>query len=699
MKKKAAAFALLMLFGISFLLMPLSIVTGQLGVNIYLVNPEEEGVAGETVNLQGTIDTADGRYQIWFDETLAITSYSEGYYVNSNFTIPALSEGDHVITLRDVTTNRNATYDFRLKLAYYIEANVPSSPVQLQEGDDVVLNVTIAGVQPSTTNHANVTVVLPKPLSTTFSRIVELVAPVEETVATALVTYPDTSFKPVGSLTNFTGSYKIYFNETESLAENEFFVGFTDSSYYHRNEIVTIRAIGYQPEENATITIKYAESGTSVYSEIVTASSEGIFESAWAVPFDGLIVDYNITITSDSTDKLVPDSQLFSIPGYTVIVQTFNLAGEAVSEISVEALDQATDEIYTSTSDYQGTAILKLEVGNHLLSGFWNGVKVGELNVSITDSTSFDLSCRLTNVEITVQNENGNLMPFVELDITYQYFTTKENSLEVGSTSGETNLSGTYILNSVLPGISYDINASLYDMVFNANNKTVISVPIQPTSKVVILCPSQSLTLKITDYNTDAIPDARIELVEITNGLFNSAITDIAGTATVEVTFGKYRLRVYKDEILLNSTSIEVFRDIQHEIPCSLFNIQVAVAVIDYFSQPIPDMNIVLHRLGIDPWSSSSKADGVATFSNVIGGDMQIIIYPDGAENNYEAFNVYIPESKDIEIKLNKYILVGPFLVESSALATFVIIFIAILLFVSIEVYRRKVAITANNKH
>lgn len=699
MKKKAAAFALLMLFGISFLLMPLSIVTGQLGVNIYLVNPEEEGVAGETVNLQGTIDTTNGRFQIWFDETLVITSYSEGYYVNSNFTIPALSEGGHVITLRDVTTNRNATYDFRLKLAYYIEANVPSLPAQLQEGDDVVLNVTIAGVQPSTTHHANVTVVLPQPPSTTFSKIVELVAPSEETVATALVTYPDTSFKPAGSLTNFTGSYKIYFNETESLAENEFFIGFTDSSYYHRNEIVTIRAIGYQPEENATITIKYAESGTSVYSEILTASSEGIFESAWAVPFDALIGDYNITVISDSTDKLVPDSQLFSIPGYTVKVQTFNLAGEAVSAISVEALDQATEEIYTSASDYQGTAILKLEVGNHLLSGFWNGVNVGELNVSITDSTSFDLTCRLTNIEITVQNENGNLMPFVALDITYQYFTTKENSFEVGSTSGETNLSGTYILNSVLPGISYDINASLYDIVFNANNKTVINVPIQPTSRVVILCPSQSLTLRIIDYNTDAIPNARIELVEITNGLFSSTITDILGTSTVEVTFGKYRLRVFKDEILLNSTSIEVFGDIQHEIPCSLFNIQVAVTVVDYFSQPIPDMNIILHRLGIDPWSSSSKADGIATFSNVIGGDMQIIIYPDGAENNYEAFNVYIPESKDIEIKLNKYILVGPFLVESSALATFIIIFVAILLFISIEVYRRKVAITANNKH
>lgn len=698
MKKKAASFVLLIFFSTSLLLMPFSMVTGQLGVNIYLVNPEEEGVAGETVNLQGTIDTADGRYQIWFDEILALTSYSEGYYVNANFTIPALPEGDHVITLRDVATNLNATHDFSLKLAYYIEAEKPSSPAQLQEGIDIILNVTIAGVQPSTTHYANVTVKLPEPISTSFSRIVALVSSSEETVATSLVTYPAALFEPAGSLTNYTGSYKIYYNETESLAENEFFVGFTDLSYYHRSEIVEIRAIGYQPSENATISITYSESETIVYSESVTASNEGVFESSWAVPFDALIGDYNITLTSDSTNKLVPDSQIFSVPGYAVKVQTFNLAGQAVSDISVEALDQATDEINSGSSDYQGIANLKLEVGNHLITGFWNGVNVGELNVSVTGPTSFILTCELTNVEITVQNENGNLMPFVELDITYQYLTTKENMLETGSTSGETDLLGNFILTSVLPGTSYTINASLYNVVFNAGNKSVTNLPVQPASKVIIICPSKTLTLRITDFNSDAISNARIELVEVTNGLFNGGISDAAGTVTVEVTFGKYRLRVYKDEILLNSTSIEVFRDIDREISCSLFNIQVEVMVVDYFAQPIPNMNIVLHRSGLEPWSSTTQTNGEATFSDVIGGDMQIIVYPNGAESNYEAFNVHIQESKEVEIKLNKYILVGPFLVESSALATFIIILVALLLFVSLEVYRRKRTMTSSNK-
>jgi len=88
LKKKAAPITLLILLSVSFLFMPLSVVTGQLGVNIYLVNPDTEGVVGQTVNLQGTIDTTNGRYQIWFDKTLVVSNSSEGYYVNANFTIP-----------------------------------------------------------------------------------------------------------------------------------------------------------------------------------------------------------------------------------------------------------------------------------------------------------------------------------------------------------------------------------------------------------------------------------------------------------------------------------------------------------------------------------------------------------------------------------------------------------------------------------
>lgn len=690
MNDKAASVTLLILLNVSFLFVSLSTVTGQLGVNIYLVNPEESGVVGQAVNLQGTIDTTNGRYQIWFDKTLVVSNTSEGYYVNANFTVPQLPAGDYTITLRDLLENVNATYDFNIKLAYYIEAIVPSQPELLQEGSEVVLNVTISGIQSGTMHQANVTVELPAPLSTSYSRIVELSASSEETVSTAMVTYPASTFQPEGSLTDYTGLYKAYFNETESLADAQFFVGFVDSSQYHRGQSVAIQAIGYQPDENATISIKNAETSADVYSEKVTASNEGIVVSSWTVPSDAVIGNFNITIIPDITAKLIPDSQLISVSGYTVNIRTLNLAGEPVSQIIVEALDEATDTVYSGTTAYDGVANLKLETGNHSLSAFWNGVEVGETNVSITGDNSFDLQCELTNLRVAVKNEDGNLMPFISLTVTYQYTKTTDGTSETGSASGQTDLSGNFILNSVLPGISYNINASFYGVVFNADNKTVPNLPVQAVFEVTIICPSQFLTLKITDYNMEAIPNARAELVEVTSGLFEAAKAEASGTLTVEVTFGKYRLRVYKDDILLNSTVIEVFSDSEQEIRCGLYNIQVSVNVVDYFNQPIPNINVVLRGSGAESWSSTTRSNGAATFDNVIGGDMQAITYPQGGETSYQAVSLRVEEPTTIDVRLAKYVLIGPFLVESSELATFVIILLAILLFVSIEVYRRK---------
>ena len=77
LKKKTVAVTLLILMSVGFLLMPLSLVIGQAGVNIYLVSPEERGVVAQNVNLQGTVNTKNGAYQIWFGNKLVVSNNSE----------------------------------------------------------------------------------------------------------------------------------------------------------------------------------------------------------------------------------------------------------------------------------------------------------------------------------------------------------------------------------------------------------------------------------------------------------------------------------------------------------------------------------------------------------------------------------------------------------------------------------------------
>ena len=688
--KKTVAVTLLILMSVAFLFTPLSIVKGQLGVNIYLVNPPTQGVVGQEVTVQGTINTQNGAYRIWLGNTLVVSNNSREYYVDANFIIPELPGGAYTITLQDVAQNVNATQSFNIAPKYHIEPLVPAPPAQLQQGSNVVLNVTLTGGQSNTQYYANITVELPAPLNTSYSKLITFPLTTQTGTTQAQLTYPDATFQPAGSLTNYTGSYKVYFNKTQSLAETQFFVGFTDLSEYHREQSVEIRAIGYNSGESATINITYVETDTSVYSETVTASSEGIITASWPVPSNALIGDYNITIIPQNTPKLIPDSQIFTVPGYSVKVRILNLADEPVPKILVEAIDHAADTAYNSTSGDDGIASLNLETGVHTISAFWNDVRVGEINETITGESTFDLKCGLTNLKIAVQDKNGNLIPFVNIGITYQYITTKEGLSKTGSASGQTSISGTFTFNSILPGISYTINASISGVVFNIGNNTVSSLPAQPIYEVLILCPSRNLALTVVDYNKAAIPGARIEMFELSSGLFYGAVTDDSGAVTVEVTFGKYRLRVYMDNIFLIETVIEAFSDAQREIRCSLCNIEVRVTVVDFFAQPIPNVNVLLNRPGIGTLSATTQADGAATFSNVIGGNMQIIAYPTGMEGSYEAVNLYIGESTTIQIKMARYILIGPFLIENSMLATFIIIFAAIILVLSLEIYRRK---------
>jgi hypothetical protein len=689
LKKKAVIVPLLIALSITLVFMPLYIVSGQTVSIISIVPSSQTGKVGDQVQILGYVSTANGTYKIWFGNKLAVTNTSEGYYVDSSFAVPELPEGNYTITLNDVTINVNGTKTFTVLAGYSVEALVPSPPAQLQEGSNVILNVTLTGGQPSTTYYANITVMLPAQLNTNYSRLIEL-STTQTGTAHAEVTYPDVAFQPSGSLTDYTGLYHVYFNLTTLLAEDQFFIGFTDKNEYHRQDSVAIHAVGYQANENSTITINYAKTGANVYSGTVTASSEGVINAAWTVPNDALIGDYNITITPQVTPKSIIDSQLFSVPGYPIKIRTLNLAGEPVPQILVEALDHVTNKLYNGTSGVDGIATVNLEKGNHTIDAFWNDVKVGEINASITGESAYDLTCELTNLKITVQDKNGISIPSVSLYITYQYVTTKEGVSKTGSASGQTDLSGTFSFNSTLPRIGYTINASLYGVVFNTNNNTVSDVPAQPTFQILILCPSRTLTLKILDYHLAAIPNARIELVEQTSGIFYAAVTDNAGIVSVEVTFGKYLLRIFTGNILLNETVVEVFSDTQIEIRCILYNLQLSLVVVDYFGQSIPNVNVMLRGPEQVTRSATTQTDGTATFGNLIGGNMQIIAYLTGREASYEAVNLQVEAPTAIKIKMAKYVLLGPFLIETSLLATLIIILAAVILFLSIEVYRKK---------
>jgi len=691
LKKNAFVTILLFILTIALTFTTLLPRTQAVDVEITFVSPEtHSGKVGETVNIIGTINKTDGLYQIWFDN-FNVTGHAIGNEVNVTFAVPPFPGGNYTITLQDVDMNVNATTWFFIETTYHIASELPPEPEQLQQVDSVVLHMNITGGEPNTVYYANVTVKIPYPLNDTYSAMVELTNTTDTGYGYANIWYPnETLFQPSGSHTNYTGLYYVYFNETQYLAEHSFFIGLTNASDYHRNEFVEIIAVGYQPNETATMTITYLNTNQTLPTVAVNASEHGIINATWMVPWNASIGDYNLTVTSEATKKPIGDSQLFRIPGYQIDFYPRNLAGEVVPQILVETLDKATNITYTITSETDGLARLLLEKGNHTLKAFWNRVKVNETQITITGKDTFNLTCELTSVKITVEDENRNLIPFVSLNVNYQYVTTKEDKVENGSITGETDLSGVFSLNSTLPRINYTIDASRYQIVFNTNNNTIENLPAQDWFAAKILCPSRTLTLNITEHHRNPLPNARVELIEQMGGISYNGITNDAGIAAINCTFGRYGVRVYVNSVVLNGTFVEVFNDTDSEIYCKRYNLTVSIKIVDYFGQPIPNANVTMQREDLAPRSSLTQSEGTVTFDNVIGGSLQIAIYLSDQTRPCAETTFSVDDPKVIEIKLEKYVMLAGFLIETSQLTTTIVIAASVILVLFIEIYRRK---------
>jgi hypothetical protein len=665
------------------------------GVEITSITPSiRKGKVGDTVHIVGTINQTNGEYRIWFGSTNVTPAESRatGNQVSATFQIPPLPNANYTITLLDVAKNINVTALFLVEPAYYVKAIVPSSPQQLQENSTVTFLMNVTGGKSNTVYYGNVSVMLPSPLHTNYSAIVRLTNTTSTGSGYASVVYPNqTLFHPFGSSTNYTGLYRVYFNRTQTqyLATDSFSVGITDKIQYHREDTVQIRAVGYGANQTVAINVTFPKT-VKIDSLPMNASQEGIVTATWIVPVNAPTGSYNITIYSTPA-KPIRDSQLFAIPGYQIDVYTRNQAGDAVPQILVVALDEITQTKSNVTSDENGLAHLSLEKGNHTFEAFWNAkVRVYQNpNVTITGNYTYNFACELTNMKITVKDKDDNLIPFAPLNISYAYITTKEGKIENGSITGQTDLSGLSFFNSTLSHANYTIDASRYGIVFNKNNNTIRDLPSEAWFNVTILCPPRGLMLYITESHRNPLPNARVELIEQMGGISYTETSSDAGIVSRNCTFGKYTVRVYTDNVLLEETSLELFNDTYLEIYCQLCNLTVSVKIVDYFGQPISNARVTW-QLDNKQDSGLTRSDGSVEFSNVIGGDLQVTVYLPGQSQPFIATTSFVGSSRTIEVKLDEYVILAGFLVETSYLATAIIIAVAVILVLSIEVYRRK---------
>ncbi len=674
---------------LTFLLLTLTLAVTSLSLltqanaetKIITITPQE-GNVGTTLQLTANISTTDGQYRIMFDENEVLSGNATGNNVTASFSIPYAPEGAHNVTIMDMTKAENDTKTFTVLTSYSFIPITPESPTQVQEGGNVTISINLTG---GTSNYIYPNVMVQIPYGNQTYEASRNITTTSTGDFYDNLTYPN-EFSS-GANTNFTGEYRVLFNAT---VVNQFFIGLTNSSKYHRSDLVNIKAVDYYPpNDNVTLTVKF---GDKTVDSINSNATDGVINANWPIPLNATVGTYTLIVTPVPTSKQqANDTQTFDVPGFKTEIFTRNIANKTVPNILVKAYDISANTYYDTTSGADGTAFPMLDMGNYSCEAFYKDVRVGEMNFTITKEEEINFTCQLTTININVIDSQNVNIPKVSISLSYNYTKNlggKEN--RTGIDYGETDIAGILQLHSLLPNVTYMINASRYGQVFNQGNDTLDNLPPMPYFDATIFCPTRILQVKVMDAQNQSIVNVNVEAQELMGGLHYSKPTDINGAVVLDCTFGRYFVKVYTSEILLNETTVDLFQDQNISIICKRYGLNVSIKVVDYFGQPISNANVTLEREGLGFQSTLTQADGTVTFSNVIGGNLRIAVYSPSQTQPCVSNTFIIENSASIQFKIDKYVVLAGLLIETSQLATTVIIVLTVILIVSMEVYRRK---------
>jgi len=684
-KIKPLAFMFLMLSSImlTFPFLP----KAEAQTSIISLDPSS-GHVNDTVQLTANISTVNGTFQVMFDEFNITSGTATGNSVNASFVVPDAVAGAHNVTVinTNATTAEKDTRTFTVTTAYYLDAPKINPPGQRQEGDSVPINVTITGGESNTTYVANVTVEIPYNTVNNASYTAMLNLTTSLTGNGTIIANYSGNFPQANA--SLIGEYKVLLNAT--LGTDSFTIGLTNSTEYHRNQTVDIKAL-YQPSENVTLTI----TGKDVtYSADQTANQFGIINCmSWAVPLNASMGTYTVNITTrGSTLKNPLDIQNFTVPGYAVNVTARNLAAEPVQDVNVTAFENG-NPVYNQTSGSDGIAPFRFESGNYTYEAHYKNETVSKGWINVTGATSLDMACNLTNLRIVVLAlVNGSEIRIPEAGT----FLARADTPSTAENENVTDINGITVAHSLLPDINYVLNVSRYSARFNTTNIQTLRVDGNLTAwfNVTVTCPTFMLQVNVTDASNQAASDVLVKVQENMGGIHYENRTDAQGLAVFNGTFGKYQIGAYdSDGIKLNEVAVDLFQNQNISLPCQLYGLTVTIRILDYFGQPISNVNVTLHREGAMPRSNRTQADGSAMFSGLtgsIGPSLQVVVYLLDQTQPFTEGTYSVVTSTTIEIRADKYVMLAGFLVETSQLATVVIIVATVLFVLTIEVYRRR---------
>jgi hypothetical protein len=319
-------------------------------------------------------------------------------------------------------------------------------------------------------------------------------------------------------------------------------------------------------------------------------------------------------------------------------------------------------------------------------------VEVGVINKTVTDEV-LPFTVKLSNIRLTVMDETSAMLPFVDLRLKYNY-TDKFNNAFVETQSFTTNLTGYVQLQNVFADTDYIIEARRYGFLFH---RTVINNLPEGWNDITIIAPTYTMLVQVLDSKNASAHGLTVKAYEWSSGTSAPAkqpvITDVNGNATLYLTFGKYRVRVYNNTTFLNEVAVNLTQNPTSLIIHSeVYNVDLNVRVLDYFGQPIPNVSVELQRKVNSDYENAyirtTGSNGVAGFTNIIGGDSRVYVSVAGRPSEMQHLYLVGP-TREIVFNLYGYVAFAGFTLDTSQFATMVILIVVLIAFTVVLVYKK----------
>jgi len=224
---------------------------------------------------------------------------------------------------------------------------------------------------------------------------------------------------------------------------------------------------------------------------------------------------------------------------------------------------------------------------------------------------------------------------------------------------------------------------------------------VSPWFNITITVPTYTALIHVTDSKTSSAEGVKVEACEWNGGSTQYKTTDSNGDASFSLTFGKYRIRAYKDDILLNEITIDLIQNQSSFIfHLATFNVDFNVIVLDYFGQPFPNARVnvvkVEHETTVESVNGTTGPDGRVTFGGILGGDSRISVYFEGQLSKTK--DLYLTDSEQVTFHLSRYVIVAGYVMETSQFVTAIALVILIVAFIVALTYKRLFKIFLRSK-